>query len=66
MPTCGMKVAGTKDSKGKDIGSVHSKRSKKRVKTAMRRLERIKKGDPAKGQKEVNAFAALQVLRTHI
>ena len=30
-------AAGTKDSKGKDIGSRHSKRSKKRVKAAQRR-----------------------------
>ena len=57
------KAAGVKDSKGKDIGSRHSKRSKKRVKSAMRRLERIKKGGGDLATKnEVHAFAALQML----
>lgn len=55
-------AAGTKDSKGKDIGSAHSKRSKKRVKKAMRRLERMKKGDSKKDPNQVHAFAALQML----
>ena len=57
-------AAGTKDAKGKDVGSRHSKRSKKRVKAAMRKFERIKKGaGGGKGSKnEVHAFAALQML----
>ena len=57
------KAAGVKDSKGKDIGSRHSKRSKKRVKAAVRRLERIKKGSGEQVSKnEVHSFAALQML----
>lgn len=55
-------AAGTKDKTGKDIGSRHSKRSKKRVKTAMRKLERMRKSGANKDAKTVHAFAALQML----